>query len=133
MAAKRSDNSVTPTERIPARRFKNTTNESDRYTLIWLDKNVNASEENIRTQSSLRQILSHLITFEDISAWISSSIDLTTRKVILLVSESYGRQILPIIHIFSQVKAIYIYSSDETSLAWARKYWKVSCVIELAR
>jgi hypothetical protein len=132
MAAERFGISVTPTERILARRFKNITNESDRYTLIWLDKNVNASEENIRTQSSLRPILSHLITFEDISAWMSSSIDLTTRKVILLVSESYSHQALPSLHIFPQVKAIYIYSSVETPAAWAKKYGKVSCVIELA-
>ena len=133
MAAKSSGNSVSPRERIPVRRFKNITNESDRYTLIWLDENVNASEENIGSLNSLRQNLSHVITFKDIGAWMNSSIDLTTRKVILIVSELYSRQALPSLHHFPQVKAIYIYSSDETPATWTRKYGKVSCVIELAR
>ena len=131
MATKQRDNTVRFTEKRPARLFKNVTRESDHYILIWFDQNVNASEKNLQIQRKLRQIISQLIIFEDIIAWVNSSIDLATRKIFLLVSEPYGRQIVPVIHSFPQLKAIYVYSSVETSAPWTKSYRKVSFVIEV--
>jgi hypothetical protein len=133
MATKHSDNCGRTTDRLRTRRFENVRNESDSYVIIWLDKNVNATEKNFQTQRKLREIVSQLVTFEDIRVWINRSIDLTKRKVILLLSESYGHQFLPLIHYFSQVKLIYVYSSVEKSDPWNRKYKKVSSVLELSK
>jgi hypothetical protein len=127
------DNSVRFTEKQSSRLFENVTRESDHYALIWFDKNVNASEKNLQTQRKLRQIIPQLIIFKDIIAWMNSSFNLATRKVILLVSEAYGRQIVPVIHSFPQLKAIYVYSSVETSAAWTESYKKVSFVVEVVR
>lgn len=131
MATGYRDNSVTSTKRPSTRRFENVKKESDPYILIWLDKNVNASEDNIRTQNRLRQIISQLVTFEDMCAWINSSINLAARKVILLVSESYTRLIVPVIHSFPQVIAIYVYSLIEIPATWTINYKKVSFVVEV--
>ena len=133
MSTANLDNSVTSKEKRTARLFKNVTRESDCYTLIWFDENVNSNEENIQTQEKMRQIIPELLIFRNIVAWIRSSINLTARKVILLVSEAYGRQIVPVIHGFAQVKAIYVYSSTEATATWTGNYKKVRFVVRPLR
>jgi hypothetical protein len=98
------------------------------FSLLWLDAQVNKTEENRQAQRKLRQIINHLQTFDDqyqCEQYIScfSNQD----RFVLIVSGRLGRQIVPQIHHLRQLSAIYVYCNDKKLYEeWAKNYTKVS-------
>jgi hypothetical protein len=103
------------------------------FSLLWLDEQVNKTEENRQAQRELRQIINHLRTFDDpyqCELYISSSS--SQDRFVLIVSGRLGRQIVPKIHHLRQLSAIYVYCRDKKwSEEWAKNYTKVSRSLSL--
>ncbi|CAF3680524.1 unnamed protein product [Adineta steineri] len=101
------------------------------YSLIWLDGKVNKTEENLKTQQKLRQIINHLKTFTDkeqCQEYISSVSQ--QDRLVIIVSGHFGRQLVPIIHPLRQVSSIYVYCMDKkANEQWANEFNKVKGVI----
>ncbi len=97
------------------------------YSLLWLDAKVNSTDENLRAQRELREVINHLRTFEDLhicEQYISCSSE--QDRVVLIVSGQLGRQIVPRIHQLRQLSAIYVYCRDkQLNDEWTRHYAKV--------
>ncbi|CAF3403663.1 unnamed protein product, partial [Rotaria sp. Silwood2] len=95
------------------------------FSLIWLDQNVHA-EENQGTQQKLRLIINHLKTFqyeEECEQYIKQR--QKHDRLVVIVSRQLARQVVPSIHKLRQVSAIYITSTDEESdEQWAQEYSK---------
>ncbi len=114
------------TNNRPLRRFQNVTNDSETYRLIWLGKNINADDESVKTQKKLKQTINQFEVFEDLDAYVNHLTDLVDQKIVFIVSETFGRIVVPVIHDFPQVRAAYVYSFDEQATeGWPKENKKV--------
>ena len=84
------------------------------FSIFWLDEQVNATEDNRRTQLKLREIINHLKTFDDQNQCHQKILSLSTQdRLVLIVSGRCGRQLVPQIHHLRQVSSIYVYCMDK--------------------
>ncbi|CAF3159823.1 unnamed protein product, partial [Rotaria sp. Silwood2] len=83
------------------------------FACLWLDQNVNSTQDNIQTQKELRQVINHLRTFDNIDECEKYIRKITKEKVVLIVSGSLGRQIVPQLHDLSQFSACYVFCQDQ--------------------
>ncbi|CAF1383335.1 unnamed protein product [Rotaria sp. Silwood1] len=99
----------------------------ENFILIWLDADVNRTEENFNAQKELRTIINNIQTFEIIDQCEEYIKDqMNQYQFIVIVSGRLGQELVPRIHEFSQVLAIYVFCMDqEKNLAWARNFNKV--------
>jgi hypothetical protein len=98
------------------------------FCLIWLDKSVNASQENREAQTKLRASINHLLTFEDDQQCLHYVESLAADdRVIFIVSGHFGQTITPQIASSRQILAIYVYCfNKEFHQTWANNYKKVT-------
>ncbi|CAF1351432.1 unnamed protein product, partial [Rotaria sordida] len=101
------------------------------FSLLWLDRSVNASQENIAAQSKLRAIINHLKTFEkaeECEKYIRKCPE--TDRIVLIVSGGLGQQIVPQIDQLPQLSSIYVYCMDEKkNREWSKNHPKVKHVL----
>ncbi|UJR08217.1 hypothetical protein I4U23_012490 [Adineta vaga] len=96
---------------------------------LWLDQNVNTTDDNRTTLQELRQIINHLRTFEDSNQCEQYVQQVTQEKLVLIVSGSLGRNIVPRLHSLPQFSACYVFCGNkEANEQWANKYHKVKGV-----
>jgi hypothetical protein len=111
---------------------KETKENLETYSLIWLDGSVNNSQQNIRAQKKLRTSIHHLLTFEDDQKCLQHIQSLTDHdRVVLMVSGRLGEIIVPKIAHLRQVTSVYVYCIFvETHKQWAEDFSVVnSCFI----
>ena len=97
------------------------------FICLWLDQAVNTSKTNVEFQQQLRQIINDLQIFENSQRCEDYIRKITDEKIVLIVSGSLGRQIVPRLHDLSQFSACYVFCQDEkANKEWAEKYPKVS-------
>ncbi len=103
------------------------------FALLWLDAEVNSSEENRHAQRQLRSIINYLKTFEDANLCrqyiqFVSSCD----RLVLIVSGRLGQEIVPQIHHIRQLSSIYVYCMDKPRYEqWAKDFSKVLRILFL--
>jgi hypothetical protein len=97
------------------------------FSLIWLDTQVNTTEDNQQTQQKLREIINYLITFDDQHQCHQYILSFSAQdRLILIVSGRLGRQFVPQIHQLRQLCSIYVYCMDkEANEQWAKEFTKV--------
>jgi len=97
------------------------------FSLLWLDAQINATEDNRQTQQKLRQIINHLKTFDDQQQCHQYILSLSPQdRLVLITSGRYGRQLVPQIHQLRQLSSIYVYCMDkQANEQWAKNFTKV--------
>ncbi|CAF4979831.1 unnamed protein product, partial [Rotaria sp. Silwood1] len=86
-------------------------------------------QDNIETQKELRQVINHLRTFDQSDECEQYLRQITKEKVVLIVSSSLGRQIVPRLHDLPHFSACYVFCQDEkTNDLWTNQYNKVNGV-----
>ena len=84
--------------------------------LIWLDTSFDEVNDNgwhtIKTQ--LRDIVGSIHTFTDTDRCIDFLTDIGDEKIFLIISDTYGQNIVPIVHEISQLSSIYIFGGDKS-------------------
>ncbi|CAF3678604.1 unnamed protein product [Rotaria socialis] len=99
------------------------------FTCLWLDRSVNSTEDNIQTQKELREVINYLRTFDDLNQCEQYIRQITKEKVVLIVSGSLSREIVPRIHDLQQLSACYVFCLDlAPNEYWDKKYSKVNGV-----
>jgi 2-phosphoglycerate kinase len=96
------------------------------FSLIWLDENVNIKSSR-DTEQKLRSIINHLKKFEDVRQ-CQEYIEERSKKdrLILIVSDQLGEEIVPLIHNLRQMMSIYVYCINKKSNEqWTWKFPKV--------
>ncbi len=96
------------------------------FSLIWLDNNINV-QENREKQGKLRCVINHLRTFEDQHKCLEY-IEKRQKedRLVTIVSDQLGREMVPRIHQLRQVSSIYVYCKDKSSNEqWASEFSKV--------
>ena len=96
------------------------------FVCLWLDQNVNSTQDNQDTLQELRQVINHLRTFNDTVECEQYVRKIIKERVVLIVSGSLGRQIVPRLHGLSQFSACYVYCQDKkANEQWTNKFPKV--------
>ena len=94
---------------------------------IWLDAEINKNVENQNAQQQLRTIVNRFKTFEDgneCEKYIRSKS--SKERLLLIVNDQQGRQIIPHIHTLQQVTSIYIYCNyKKGNEQWTNQFSKV--------
>ena len=103
------------------------------FACLWLDQNVNSTQDNRDTQKELRQVINHLRTFDSSDECERYIGQITQEKVVLIVSGSLGRQVIPRLHDLPQFSACYVFCQDEkANKQWANKYHKVKHITRIS-
>jgi hypothetical protein len=110
-----------------------TTSNLESFACLWLDQNVNSTQDNRDTQRELRQVINHLRTFDNSNECEQYIRQITQEKVVLIVSGSLGRQVVPRLHDLPQFSACYVFCQDQkANEQWANKYHKVRYVTRIS-
>lgn len=100
---------------------------SETFSLLWLDTEVNATSENRRTQKRLREIINYLKLFDNSNAcqqYITSCSEYD--RIVLIISGRLSKEIVPKIHKLRQLSSIYIFCRQRKLYrSWAKQYTKV--------
>jgi hypothetical protein len=111
---------------------QSTTSNLESFACLWLDQNVNSTQDNRDTLQQLRQVINHLQTFNNSDECEQYIRQITQEKVVLIVSGSSGRHIVPRLHDLPQFSACYVFCQDQkANEQWANKYHKVKHVTSI--
>jgi len=120
-----SSSTATTTNKKPSTSLSNSPN-LESFACLWLDQDVNSTEDNRETQQELRHVINHLQTFDNSDQCEQYIQQINHEKVVLIVSGSLGRQIVPQLHSLPQFSACYVFCRDKkANEQWASKYHKV--------
>ena len=99
----------------------------ENFSLIWLDKDVNSSPENVKSQEIVQQAINQVIPFETSDECIKYIRNRSVNdRIVMITSGGLGHTTVPQIHELRQVFSIYVYCRDKDyHETWARKYVKV--------
>jgi hypothetical protein len=102
-------------------------NDFDSAQLLWLDQDINAIEQNLNIQNILKEFTSDFYAFDDCDSCVDHLTDGADRKVVLIIAERLGHRIIPVVHDFLQLKAVYIHCTNESAnTQWSKDFDKVS-------
>jgi len=103
--------------------------EIPRFGILWLDSEVNNSEDNLMAQQKLFNTFDNVEIFEDENFCQQFIQSKPKQPVFLIVSGRLSRKIIPAIHPLEQVSGIYIYCMDKSRHEeWAKTFLKVTFV-----
>lgn len=90
-------------------------NNLELFSLIWLDSNLTILDDP-KINERLRLIINHLRKFTEIKQCREYTEQRSQHdRLIILLNGSQYHDVLPNIHHFPQVSAVYIYSIDQSS------------------
>lgn len=97
------------------------------YSLIWLDAYANSSNENIQVQQKLQEIIYNLLIFDNEQQFLHYFKNISENdRIILIVSGSFGRNVVPNIANRQQIISIFIYCFDKkANEQWSKHFTKV--------
>ena len=79
------------------------------FACLWLDQNVNSTDDNLETQQQLRQVINHLQTFDDGDQCEQYIGKIKQEKIVFIVSGSLGQEVIPRIHSLPQLLTCYVF------------------------
>jgi hypothetical protein len=102
-------------------------NNLETYSILWLDPSVNDAKEYVDAQHRLRASINYIRTFknnDDCEQYIQSVP--VQDRIIFIVNNQLGQELIPRIHQLRQIFSIYIYSTDnKRSGQWIKEFKKV--------
>ena len=81
------------------------------FILVWLDENMNAmgSIDCCKMVVHLQGIANAMCTFNNADQCIDFLTNVVDQKVVLVVSDTYGQAIVPLVHEMPQISSIYVF------------------------
>lgn len=97
------------------------------FRIIWLDVNINESVNYSQNSiNHLRHWVNTIDTFTDADECIDFLSQIKDDTVFMIVSNAFGRNMVPMIHEMFQVNSIYVFLDDSTHYEqWPKEWWKV--------
>ncbi|CAF0847660.1 unnamed protein product [Rotaria sordida] len=106
---------------------QSTTANLESFECLWVDQNVDSTQDNRDTQQELHKIINHFRTFDNSDECEEYIRKITQEKVVLIISGSLGRQVVPRLHDLPQLSACYVFCQDKKdNEQWASKYPKIN-------
>ncbi len=103
-------------------------NNLETYSILWLDPLVNDAKEYLDAQQRLRSSINYIRTFKTTDGCIKYIQSIPKKdRIIFIVNNQFGQELIPRIHEFQQIFSIYIYTTDsKRSGQWTKEYKKVN-------
>ncbi|CAF2083103.1 unnamed protein product [Rotaria magnacalcarata] len=100
------------------------------FSLLWLDAQVNTTDENKNAQKQLRTIINHLEIFHDPDDCIKYIKSCSEQdRIVLIISGRLSKELVPRIHDLRQLSSVYIYCWDKKPYKrWTTEYSKIKSV-----
>ncbi|CAF0885977.1 unnamed protein product [Rotaria sordida] len=106
---------------------QSTTANLESFECLWVDQNVDSTQDNRDTQQELHKIINHFRTFDNSDECEEYIRKITQEKVVLIISGALGRQVVPRLHDLPQLSACYVFCQDKKdNEQWASKYPKIN-------
>lgn len=100
-------------------------------TVIWLDKNINNTDDCLDTKARLREQINYLVTFDIIDECIKYIKSIAKETIFLIVSGSYGETCIAKIHDQSLLYSVYVFCGYKAKHEeWAKHYAKIIGVFD---
>ncbi|CAF4877963.1 unnamed protein product [Rotaria sp. Silwood1] len=104
---------------------------------IWLSEDVNMDDldlygQTLEDESQLRKSLGFLKYFTNVDECVDYITDVQDTHIVLTISGRFARHVIPHIHDFSQLEAVYISckpENKERNKEWSAYYFKVKAII----
>jgi hypothetical protein len=77
--------------------------------IVWLDPDIDEDQ-----MEQLRQIINEVHIFNQLDLCIDYIEDIHDERILLILSEQIGQQIVPLVHDLSQIEAIYLFCSSNS-------------------
>jgi hypothetical protein len=81
--------------------------------IVWLDPDID-EDQNQESIEQLRQIINEVHRFNQLDLCINYISDFHDERILLILSEQIGQQIVPLVHDLSQIEAIYLFCSSNS-------------------
>ncbi|CAF3671293.1 unnamed protein product [Rotaria sp. Silwood1] len=116
-----SENAVVPQ---PVRRV------IQNFLLVWLDANIDASNDDFKTSiQHLQHIVASITTFTNAQECVKFLNDIKNEKIFMIVSGTLGQQIVPKVESWPQIDSIYVFCGNKSvHEQWAKKILKIKGV-----
>jgi tetratricopeptide (TPR) repeat protein len=97
------------------------------FVLIWLDSNINDSNKDYQNSIvQLRRIVTAINTFTDTDECIDFLTEIKVEKVFMIVSDTFAKQLVSLIHDIHQLYSIYVFCGDTAKHeVWTNDWTKV--------
>jgi hypothetical protein len=98
---------VVPRKRINTQMVQN-------VLLMWLDNNIDDNSDDCRnTITHLRPVVNTINTFTDVDQCVDSLTNIDSENVCMIISDTLGQYIVPLIHDVAQLHTIVIYCKNK--------------------
>jgi tetratricopeptide (TPR) repeat protein len=100
------------------------------FVIIWVDPNISLSNKDIENVIDYLQcIVNSIKTFSDIDESIDYLSEVINEKVLMIISGSIGKHVIPLIYSMNQLVSIYIFCENKSKDEfWTSKIYKVKGV-----
>ncbi|CAF1192124.1 unnamed protein product [Didymodactylos carnosus] len=93
--------------------------------MVWLDEKLDKTDDNHKLNADLQSIFESVETFNNMNECISFIANVKDERIFLVVSDSLGQQILPLIYQLAQLESIYVVCSNKAEHEkWVLQYKK---------
>ncbi|CAF4193549.1 unnamed protein product [Rotaria sp. Silwood2] len=108
--------------------IENINNLTNDFVLVWLDSTIETNKNHQNTKVLLQRLIRvRLLTFDDPDQCIDNITDEPLKRIFLIISNTFGKHVIPLIHEFPYIQSIYIYYGDQEKIeAWTMPYSKIS-------
>lgn len=79
--------------------------------IVWLDPDID-EDRNQQSIEQLRLIINEVHIFNQLNLCIDYIEDIHDERMLLIVSEEIGQQIVPLVHELSEIESIYLFCSS---------------------
>ncbi|CAF1615543.1 unnamed protein product, partial [Didymodactylos carnosus] len=80
------------------------------FTVIWIDSNIDKTDDCIQIRARLRLLINYLKTFDEPNDECLCYIkQIVNEKIFLIISGRYSEHVVPFVHDLPQILSIYIY------------------------
>ena len=97
--------------------------------LLWLDSNIDENTDQCNTINQLRRISNNAYKFDDQDKCVDFLVKNHNRQVLMVISETFCRETVPMIHNVTQLHGIFIICENKMEHEqWAEQYFKIKGV-----
>ncbi|CAF3214882.1 unnamed protein product [Rotaria sp. Silwood2] len=98
------------------------------FIVVWLDNTIEKTKDDQNTKALIRQLLrDDLLTFDDPDKCIDNITEEPLKRIFLIVSNTFGKHFIPLVHELPNIQQIYIYCGDQNKAeTWTEHYSKIS-------
>ncbi|CAF4042379.1 unnamed protein product [Rotaria sp. Silwood2] len=102
------------------------------FIVVWLDSTIEKTKDGQNTKALIRQLVrGNLLTFDDPDKCIDNITDEPLKRIFLIVSNTFGKHVIPLVHELPNIQAIYIFCGNlQVAEAWAKPYSKISGIFK---